>query len=213
MIRPVQHVRAVSGIFAYFATLILILAVSCGCAHTSAPPRVQAQGHFTEPEMRSAVDSVFGPGTYRKHATGANVRRYTTYRVDDYAEVSQHVRENTEPWSMGWLCVQFAQEMRLEMYRAGVRSGSTDYPAAIGWFIVRQAYTWGGVPGGEGGEGRHALNVFVAGPRGQMQVWVLEPQTGAMAQVGTQGPDGWTVHPDAYPNLPYVEQGGVYLEL
>ena len=203
------HFQAISFTLAYFAMIWLTLGLY-GCSHMQGDlPRVQAQGHFTESEMREAVDSVFGPGTYLYHTTGQNVRTYTTYRAEDYEAVWRYVNARTEPWSWGWLCVQFAQEIRMYMYRAAVRSGYTEAPAAIGWFIVEQKHPWGGVPAG----GRHALNVYVAGPRGTMQVWVMEPQTGIKALVGEQEEEGWAIHKHRYPNLPYVERRGVFLEL
>lgn len=197
--------------------IVATLAAVSGCTHNRQgssltgdnPPQVSRQGEFTEGQLRAVVDNVFGHGTYARHATGQNVRHYSTYRAVDYVSVWQYVNARTPRWSYGWLCVQFAQAMRMEMQRAAALSGNEDSPAAIGWAIVRQVHPWGGVPAG----GRHAVNVYVSGPGGEMKVWVLEPQTGIRALVGSETDEGWRIYKDAYPNLPHVEPRGVFMEL
>ena len=205
-----RHKFWVLFIICFFAAVAWGISLT-GCSTLKdGPPRVQAVGWFTEAEMRDAVNSVFGPGTYARHSTGQNVRQYNTFRYEDYRAVGRWVWQRTEPWSWGWLCVQFSQEMRMAMQRAAVRSGYDDKPAAIGWFIVNQRHAWGGVPAG----GRHALNTYVAGPRGEHTVHVKEPQSQVETIVGRQMPDGsWHLYEENYPNLPYVEEGGVFLEL
>ena len=182
-------------------------------------PQVERQATFTLAELYEEVDAIFGIEGLRL-IEGANLRIYNTYREGDYVAVSQwleaYLRRTFDArglprWTWGNLCVQYAHRLRLLMVDAAAISGQSSAHPAIGWLIVEQRYDFGGVPGGPDGEGLHAVNVYVAGQRGSMAAWIVEPQSGVRARVATQKDGVWTLHPKAWPNLPYVQR--VFLEL
>lgn len=199
-----------------WALTLWAIVFTYACAHTSRPlPEVQAVGTFTYDELVIELYDIFGPLALPK-LTGENVARYNTYRKQDHRAVNRWFQthlsssmdtRNLPRWTEGQLCVQFAQYTRALMQHAAALSGQSTAPPAIGWFIVRQEHRWGGVGPG----GRHALNTYITGPPGSMQAWVLEPQTNHYALIAEQTPEGWRLHPEAYPNLPYIEK--VILEL
>ena len=197
--------------------IVLAFALSgCATTRTDHLPDVEAQAKFTYSELIEVLSEIFDDPRvqYDKGLfESANVRRYTTYRPKDYVSVQRWIHPILPEWSEGWLCVQFAQAMRLGFSFAAGRdewSNRADRsPPAIAWFVVSQVHDWGGVSGSN--NSRHALNVYVAGPRGEMSVWVMEPQTGDRVRVAWQDEEGWIFDEAAYPNWPYIEQ--VRLEL
>lgn len=200
--------------------LLLLLAGCCTVAPYAEPlPRVERQATFTLEELYQEAALIFGRDAL-DIIEGANLRLYNTYRERDYVAVSEwlerHLRRTFDAqglprWTWGNLCVQYAHRLRLLMVEAAALSGQSSAHPAIGWLIVDQRYDFGGVPGGPEGEGLHAVNVYVAGPRGSMTAWIVEPQSGVRVRVATQVRGDWKLHPDAWPNLPFVKK--VYLEL
>jgi len=204
LLRPLAVWRIVCAVAA------LALLGGCASVESAKLPDVQKQGEFTYGELIYELEQVFGPNRIQYELElyeSANVRRYSTYRPEDYANVARWLLSFSPDWTEGYLCVQFAQAMRLGFSFAAAKdewSSRTRTPPAIGWFGVRQIHTWAGVSGET--DPRHALNIYVAGPRGGMSCWIMEPQNGTRVRVAWQGENGeWVFDREAYPNWKYIE--------